>query len=106
MKQSKKNRTLNNIKYAAKIRALPIGGLLCIQSAPMFSDKILALKQNNMTLLVISYGVCVKGVSYVVAECIHHFYMRHRYVHLHVMTEAHNISESILVDYTSYSQLE
>lgn len=64
-----------SIKAAAKIRAIPIGGLICISSSPMFSDKIIALKQSNMTLLVISYNVLRNNVSYVAVECVHNLNM-------------------------------
>jgi hypothetical protein len=94
------------VKYNAKIRALPIGGLICLSSSPMFSDKIIALKQTNMTLLVISYSVFIKNVSYVAVECVDYMYIRNRYIYMHMSTEAPNVSTSILLDYTSYSQIE
>lgn len=95
-----------HVKYNVKLRSLPIGGLICLSSSTTFSDKIVALKQDNTTLVVISDRVFCRSVSYVALECAHYLHFENRYLPLHVSTEAPTLSTSILLDYTSYSQTE
>lgn len=57
------------IRNDVKLLKLPIGGMMSLCNAPMFSDKLIALKQNNKTLLLLyheaSPSVCI------VDDCMH-----------------------------------
>ena len=94
------------VKYNAKLRALPIGGLLCVSSAPMFSDNIIALKQSNTLLVVIYPNVIYKSAAILVLDCMPHMHVLNRHLQMHWSTDAINIATSILLDYTSFSLID
>lgn len=98
------------IKFYLRLKILPIGGLICLVSSPIDSDKSnsknIVLKEHTNRFCVLSYGVCHVTNSYIAAECVHYLYFTDKYVNLHISSDALNLDTSILLDYTSYSEID
>jgi hypothetical protein len=92
------------LRNELKMRALPIGGMLSLSSAPMCSDKIRAFKQNSDTIFVASNidapFVCI------VDDNVHNFMLAAWHVYYNIPTDASNITASLFIDYTSYCQVD
>jgi hypothetical protein len=97
---------LTFLKYHAKLSALPIGGIACLLAAPLFSDKIIVLKQTNVKLLVLSYNAIVCSTLYILHTYAHYIYFSSYIFFLNVPILSKNIANSIFLDYTSYSQMD
>jgi hypothetical protein len=59
-----------------------------------------------MTLCVLSHPSLQNGTTYVIYDILHNVNLCNWHVELHATTDACNIAASLLLDYTSYSQVD